>query len=45
MYQKRKERQEKSEENNGVNKSVINWDMPTNRKPHSNPYEIRKLEK
>ena len=25
MYQKRKERQKKSEENNGVNKSVINW--------------------
>ncbi len=49
MYQKRKERKEKRENNTnnaeGVQKTVINWDMPTYRQPHSNAYEIRKNEK
>lgn len=27
------------------NETNINWDMPTYRQPHSNPYKIRKIEK
>ena len=45
MYQKRKERKEKAMSNdnvqNGVNKTVINWDNPTDRKPLTNPDKIR----
>lgn len=42
MYQKRKERQENKNNNyEGFKNNVINWDMPTVRKPHSNPYKIK----
>lgn len=46
MYQKRKERQDKkiSDDNTNVlNKTVINWDIGTYAKTHSNPYKIRIL--
>ena len=49
MYQKRRERKEKRENNinndEGFQKTVINWDISTDAKPHSNSYEIRKFEK
>ena len=47
MYQKRRERKETKSNNNDqkVTTTNINWDMPTYRQPHSNPYEIRKIEK